>query len=148
MRKRQFASMEVLLISLHWKTSSMLHCLNSAKLANRLLLRGYSTGLRPGSAWTMEILDLTLHTTLGITLTLIIVNKPFWSQLCQQKASLYLPAGGCYSSRAASVHLHFNQDDITYSNSYTADLCNYMDCSNSLLPSCVQGSHSKTLWSV
>lgn len=87
--------MGVPVISIHWKTSSMLLCLNIAKLANRLLLRGYSTGLRPGSAWTMEKLELTSHTTLGITLTLTVINKYFWSQLCQQKASLYLPAGSC-----------------------------------------------------
>lgn len=88
--------MEVSVISLHWKTSSVLLCLNIAKPTNRLLLRGYSTGLRPGSAWTMERLELTSQITLGTTLTLTIVNKPSWPQLCQQKASLYLPARGCY----------------------------------------------------
>lgn len=40
------------------------------------------------------------------------VNKPIWSQLCQQKASLYLPARRFYLFRVASVHLFLNHKGL------------------------------------
>lgn len=93
--------MEVPVISLHWKTKSILLCLNIAKLTNKLLLRVYSTGLRPWRAWTIERLKLTSHT---LDITLNIVNKPFWSQ---QKVSICLLEVAIDSCRAPSGHLHF-----------------------------------------